>query len=35
VEVVEVEWMEMEVREVKQLAVWVEVVTAESVALSN
>jgi len=35
VEVVEVEWVEMEVREVKRVAVWVEVVTTKFVALSN
>ena len=35
VEVVEVEWVEMEEREVKWVAVWVEVVTAGSAALSN
>jgi len=35
VEVVEVEWVAMEVREMKWVAVWVEVVTAECVALSN
>jgi len=35
VEVVEVEWVEMEVREVKQVVVWVEMIAAESTALSN
>jgi len=35
VEVVEVEWVDMEVREVKRVVVWVEVVTAECAALSN
>jgi len=34
-EVVEVEWVEMEVREVKWVAVWVEVVIVEHAALSN
>jgi len=35
VEVVEVEWVDMEMRGVKRLVVWVEVVKIEFVALSN